>query len=67
MNRFGIYKEKQTTYPFQTSWTTFVSTQFIKLTDSFKPVVFQSLQVYYRGRVLSWGEQWSLKLYQLNC
>ena len=52
MNRFGINKEKQTTYPFPTSWTTFVSTQF-KLTDSFKPVVFQSLQVFSRGRILS--------------
>ena len=52
MNRFEINKEKQTTYPFQTSWTTFVSTQF-KLTDSFKAVVFQSLQAFPRGRVLS--------------
>ena len=41
MNRFGINKEKQTTYPFQTSWTTFVSTQ-CKFIDSFKPVVCKS-------------------------
>ena len=52
MNSFGINKEKKTTYPFQTSWTTFESTQF-KLTDSLKPVVFQSLQVFSRGQVLS--------------